>query len=91
MNVRQHIELLGKRAEDRVTGFRGVISSVSFDLYGCVQAVLNPGIDKEGKPQESHWFDVSRLKVSTKLRVMTPPQFEFDPIGPAEKPANLKP
>lgn len=95
MNVRKHIELLGMRVEDRVTGFKGVIASISFDLYGCVQAIVNPGIDKEGKPRDSQWFDVNRLKVTNKSPVMERPNFEFGPLaeplkGPAEKPACWK-
>jgi len=36
----KHLEMLGKEGFDVVTGFDGVITSVSFDLYGCVQAVV---------------------------------------------------
>lgn len=32
----KHIDLLGLKAEDKVTGFKGVITTLSFDLYGCV-------------------------------------------------------
>ena len=50
------MELLGFRAEDRVTGFKGVVTSVSFDLYGCIQVALNPGMNKDGKLEDGHWF-----------------------------------
>jgi hypothetical protein len=30
----RHIELLGLKAKDRITGFSGVIDSVCFDLFG---------------------------------------------------------
>ncbi len=84
------IDLLGYRAKDKVTGLEGVVSSVCFDLYGCVQAALTPPA-KEGTVPSGHWFDVQRLEVST-VRVMTPPDFnaraaipaEYD-SGPAEK------
>jgi hypothetical protein len=91
MNVKKNIELLGLKAQDKVTGFKGVITSISFDLYGCVQAVVNPGTDKTGKPVDSHWFDVSRLKVTSTTPVMERPDFNFGvEKGPAEKPAMTK-
>ncbi len=40
--VQEHLCKLGLKAEDMVTGFKGVVSTVSFDLYGCIQAVLTP-------------------------------------------------
>ena len=78
MKIRQHLSLLGYRVRDRVTGFEGVISSVSFDLCGCVQAVVSPSyLDKDGKIQDAHWFDVGRLEVLPGEPVMTPPDY-FD-------------
>lgn len=89
MNVQKHIELLGLEVKDRVTGFRGIVTSVSFDLYGCLQAVVNPAIEKTGRLADQHWFDVTRLKVLSQKPVMEVPNFEypFGPKGPAEKPA----
>ena len=72
-NVQKHMTMLGKRAEDKVTGMKGVVCSISFDLYGCVQAILNPGLDKDGKLKELHYYDVSRLKILSEKSVMTPP------------------
>lgn len=88
-NVEAHIALLGKTAKDKITGFVGVVASVSFDLYGCVQAVLTPPVDKDGKTRDGHWFDVHRLEVTDQARTMPLPKyappaaFEY---GPAEKP-----
>ena len=91
MLVQQHLQILGKRIRDRVTGIEGVASSVSFDLYGCIQVVLNPGLDKDGKPRDLMWFDISRLVPLSEDRVMQPPNFEFGAVaqgyhGAAEKP-----
>jgi hypothetical protein len=86
------VSLLGRRAKDKITGAAGIITSVSFDLYGCVQATLHTGLDKDGKPAEQYWHDVQRLEPSTEPRVMEPPKFgakkaaEYD-NGPAAKPA----
>lgn len=96
MEIVKHIDLLGQRAKDRVTGFEGVVTSVSFDLYGCIQAVVNPGLDKAGKVQDAHWFDVNRLDLAKSKRVMPVPDFDHGPVaegkkGPAEKPAFRQP
>lgn len=93
--VNETIELLGLHGKDRVTGFEGVISTVSFDLYGCCQIVLVPKAKKnEGKLENGLWFDVNRVEITSAKRVMDVPQFaarERKPAnydrGPAEKPA----
>ncbi len=73
MNVQKHLSIHGYRARDRVTGFEGVVTSVCFDLYGCIQVVLNPGIRDDGKIGEQLWFDINRLIVAeNKPRVMDP-------------------
>ncbi len=92
-----HIDLLGKTGKDRVTNFQGVVSSVSFDLYGCVQVALSPPVDKEGKLVDGRWFDVHRIEVVEHDRKMPVPLFgavvqygatpEQHTHGPAEKPA----
>jgi hypothetical protein len=85
--IKQHLALLGHIAVDKVTGIGGVIDSVCFDLYGCVQATLKPnGADKDGAPKTGHWFDVKRLKITSKKPVMNPPDFDLPEKGPAEKP-----
>jgi hypothetical protein len=94
--ITETIDLLGKEARDKISGFKGVISSVSFDLYGCVQIVLAPKANESGdKIEDSRWFDVHRLEVTSSRRVMDVPDFkalarkpsEFK-HGPAEKPAH---
>lgn len=89
-DVKAALNLLGYRARDKVTGWSGVITSVAFDLYGCVQATLNPGVDKEGRLQDLHWFDLVRLEVSNE-RVMNPPAFGFAPPADYQKGAADKP
>lgn len=91
INVKNHLNLLGMRVEDKVTGFKGVVATISFDLYGCVQAVVNPGADKDGKLMDQCWFDVSRLTLLALEPVMERPNYEFGPQaegkqGAAEKP-----
>ena len=77
---------LGHKARDRVTGFKGTITSMSFDLFGCVQAGLTPEVinDKTtGKLElgSSHWFDCNRLELLTDERIIPLPDFPF--VAPA--------
>ena len=88
--VLEHIEILGLEVKDKVTGFKGVATSISFDLYGCIQVVVNPGMDKDGKLGDQHWFDKNRL-VLDGYRIMPVPdyvtgRFAEGDSGPAEKP-----
>ena len=39
--MQNHFELLGYKVKDSVTGFTGVVTSISFELYGCVQALVH--------------------------------------------------
>lgn len=74
MIEKKTIQLLGRSGKDKVTGFSGVITSVGFDLYGCIQVILSPPTDKEGKIQDGRWFDVNRIEC-TGDRVMPVPEF----------------
>jgi hypothetical protein len=81
--VKEHFELLGRKAKDVVTGFEGVVTSISFDLYGCVQAVVSPGLNEKQEPGDGRWFDTKRLVPLSAEPVMTVPSFEVVPGGQA--------
>lgn len=89
VNIQKHLNLLGHRVRDRVTGFEGIVVTVFFDLFGCVQAGINPGRDKDGKRQDSECMDVSRLEVLSETPVMERPNFEFN-TSPEAVSAGLK-
>lgn len=98
IGINKHLDLLGLRVRDRVTGLEGVVASVTFDLYGCIQAIVNPGLDKDGKQKDQSWFDVARLEVMSAAQVMPRPAYEWTAQaisegkkGPAERPAFTKP
>ena len=55
-NIKKHLGLLGMKVIDKVTGFEGVVSSICFDLYGCVQATVTPPKDDEGKLPSGKWL-----------------------------------
>jgi hypothetical protein len=93
-NIINHLSILGHKVRDRVTGFNGVATSVCFDLYGCIQVTVNPGMDPNGKLSDSAWFDIGRLEIFGD-KVMPMPAFINDDLeiaagnkGPSEKPKN---
>jgi hypothetical protein len=95
IQIKKHLSLLGLKVKDKVTGFTGIVTSVSFDLYGCIQAIVNPGMDKDGKQKDSHYFDINRLEIKSNKPVMDVPNFDYGAIangekGPAEKPRFIK-
>lgn len=59
MNVK--IDFFGKKATDKVTGFTGTATAVSYYMYGCEQVCLTPGIGDDGKTRDQEWFDIGRL------------------------------
>ena len=89
--VQKHIELLGHKVKDKVTGFKGVITTMSFDLYGCIQAAVTPESGERGDQKEGRWFDITRLKVTSKKRVMEVPNFRRGYISTGSKGAAEKP
>jgi len=88
--MKKHLDLLGFKASDKVTGFKGVITTVSFDLYGCVQAVITPE-SREGKVLQGHWFDINRLNIESEELVMSAPDFESGYIAEGKKGCAIKP
>ena len=96
-SVEKHFDLLGMKVRDRVSGYAGVVTSISFDLYGCVQAIVHPGLDNDGKLKDQNWFDVARLETMDENPVMDRPDYIYSvgavaegKKGPAEKPAFMK-
>ena len=86
----KYLDLLGYQVTDCVTGFKGVVTTVSYDLYGCIQVVVHPHVDeKTGKQEDGRWFDAKRLSKTSTHPVMPLPVFEdaMAEAGPAEKPA----
>ena len=85
------IQLLGTKQRDKVTRFTGVVSTVAYDLYGCIQVALNPGLKPDGTLADSAWFDVNRLEPTGEDRVMDVPNYESGPIAEANQGAAEKP
>ena len=85
------IDLLGLTVTDKIQGTTGIVTSVDFDLYGCIQVVLTPKNSDKDNPK-SGWLDINRLEILDKKRAMEHPDFankykSFGEVnGPADKP-----
>lgn len=90
-NVELHLAMLGKKASDVITGYSGIISTISFDLYGCIQAVVVPPIDEKGEKKNGEWFDVTRLDITDDNPVMALPDFSKGYIAEGKKGCADKP
>lgn len=77
--INDSLSMLGQKMKDQVTGFSGMVSSINFDAYGCVQALITPPVEK-GKLSDSQWFDVKRLNLDGK-RIMPQPSFSQTKFG----------
>ena len=91
MLIKKHLDLLGHEVKDKVSDFKGVVISMSFDLYGCIQAdVRSRELNKEGKLHQGAWLDVARLTVLSKNPLMEQPNFIWGESAQGKKgPANL--
>lgn len=74
--MEKHLELLGWLVKDRVTEIHGVVTHVGLDLFGCVQALVQPrAIIENGRVrsiEETRWYDTARLVRVGRKPVMTP-------------------
>jgi len=86
----KHIELLGFKAKDKVTGAEGVIASISFDAYGCIQADVRPPMKENGEIPNGYWFDITRLKIDKSERVVDLPNFYEGYVAEGRKGASDK-
>ena len=89
-DVNDHLALLGCRAKGRVTGYAGVVTSLSYDLYGCIQVLITPVMNDKGELAYGNWFDVTRLEILS-TAVMEPPRFDKGYIAEGRKGAAEKP
>lgn len=54
--------LLGCKAQDKITGFTGIVVCMSYWLNGCVRVTIQPEELRDGKPVEAHTFDIEQLR-----------------------------
>lgn len=58
-------ENLGKPCEDRITGFKGIITGYVNYLTGCDQYLIIPKAKKGGSYPDGVWLDTNRIDVET--------------------------
>ncbi len=73
--MQQYMRFLGKTVRDKITGAEGVVTSISFDLYGRVQSMIKRPIDKDGRVPDSFWHDIKRVEIIDNKEVMPVPNF----------------
>ncbi len=56
------MELLGKKARDKVTKFEGIITAKISYITGCDQYALTPEA-KDSKIEANQWFDAARVEI----------------------------
>jgi hypothetical protein len=54
---------IGVEVCDRITGFRGIITGKTEYISGCVQWLVKPKLDKDGKDVPGLWIDTVQLEV----------------------------
>lgn len=60
---------LGSKAQSKITGFKGIITSRSEHVNGCNRYWLEPRVDKKGNAQQGYWFDEEELEILEKPKV----------------------
>ncbi len=88
--AQQHINKLGFQAKEVLTGMTGVITSVSFDINGCIQCVLQPPM-KEDKIPDGKWFDIARLEITSDAPIFKSPNYVEGAVAEGKSGAVDKP
>ncbi len=61
--MKKRIIQLGSIVKDTITGFQGTAVARLIWIQGCNRYCVQPPVDKEGKMQESQYFDEPQLKI----------------------------
>ncbi len=54
---------LGDEVKDKVTGFRGIVTSMTLFLNGCTRCGVQPVMGKDGKIPDGVAFDEPQLEI----------------------------
>jgi hypothetical protein len=56
--AREHFKFQrGDYLRDIITGLSGVVTARMDSITGCDRYCIQPGLDKDGKPQDAQWLD----------------------------------
>lgn len=67
IDVFKHLELIGHTVKDKITGFRGIVTAIRFDLYGCIIAEITSEKYSETGDVTIKHYDLIRLEVDTTI------------------------
>lgn len=66
MNVKgQHFYTafpMGSMVQDRITGFKGMVTGFTCFITGCNQHLVTPKVDEKGAKVDAAWIDEGRLE-----------------------------
>lgn len=55
---------MGQRVQDDVTGFEGVVSTITYSLFNCPRVAVSPvDVDDVTEQKDRGWFDAPRVSV----------------------------
>jgi hypothetical protein len=73
---------LGDEVKDKISGFKGVVTGITFWLNNCARAVVQPKeLTKEGKPKDSETFDWMQLEVTKRANPPPKPRETGGPMN----------
>lgn len=55
---------LGMEVREKVTGFTGIVVVMMFNIDGSISAGIQPRTVENGRPAETHDFDLERLEIT---------------------------
>jgi hypothetical protein len=76
-----YLKLLGLKVRDVITRIEGTVVSISFDVYGCVQGLVQQERNNKDGKFEAFWFDTKRLRPLAAKPTVAVPTFEIVPGG----------
>lgn len=59
----EQLKLMGHKVRDRISGFEGTVTGMSFFLTGCTQACVVPRATDPTKSPDGAWYDHQRLEI----------------------------
>jgi len=65
---------LGDEVRDIITGFKGIITSRTEYINGCVRYGVQPQTLKDGKTIDAEWTDEKQLKLVKSKRIEIEPE-----------------
>lgn len=87
---------LGDRVKVKVVGLEGIAVAISQHLWGCDRiGVQSTGVDKDGKPQDTYWFDEMAVDLVSRKEVIGDERPQKEKTGgpslPGQTPTRFNP